>query len=334
MLSTRRAGPPRAELVRLACFALSTLGALAPAALLTVGEREAHAYCRTVTTPIPASYSPRNGCFKDGLYLFWKNACVSFSVNANATSKVPYDVAAPIIEKSFASWQDATCPSGGGLGLSFTSRSPVDADEVRYNTNGPNQNLVVFREAAWPYNDPNNTLGLTTVTFDANTGEIFDADLEINATGKNLSAGDPVPALGYDLQSVVTHEVGHFLGLAHATDSRATMFASYKPGTTALRSLTADDAEGACAIYPSADVRIVDPQVAGNASGSLAAETCNDDPRHGFGTGNTGPAASSSGDGGGCAVVSPTGGPGAPAGALGLGLGALVAAIRRRRRVM
>lgn len=249
-----------------------------------LGAETASAYCRTTTVPIPANYNPRNGCFTQGLVLFWRNACVSHSINKSGTSKVSYEDSAAVIDESFATWPSSTCASGNPLGISFTSRSPVDADEVRYNPDGPNQNLVVFRETEWPYSDPNNTLGLTTVTFDSTTGEIFDADMEINATGKNLTVGDPVPVTGYDLQSVVTHEAGHFLGLAHATDSRATMYASYKPGSTALRTLTQDDIDGACSIYPSAAVRAVDKTVA--SGGQLAADACNDEPRHGFGSGN------------------------------------------------
>ncbi len=303
------------------------------AALSLLGARPAHAYCRTTTTPIPANYNPRNGCFTDGLFLFWRNACVSYSINGAATSKVAYEDAAAVIDKSYATWSASTCPTGGQLGIAFSSRSPVEADQVRYNTDGPNQNLIVFRETEWPYSDPNNTLGLTTVTFDSTTGEIFDADMEINATGKNLTVGDPVPATGYDLESVVTHEAGHFLGLAHATDSRSTMYASYKPGSIALRTLTPDDVAGACAIYPNAEARIVDPSVA--PGGELKADACNDEPRHGFGTGNGAPP-SSSGDASsnGC-VVAPTAktGEGPEPGTFAvIGLAAVAAVASRRGR--
>jgi len=262
----------------------------------------AQAYCRTVTENLPASYNPvARGCYTQGLFLYWKNACVSFSINQNGSANVPYATAQTIIDQAFARWTNATCAgSGAPPGIAASDYGASACDQVRYNKDTANQNLIVFRDTTWPYSDPNNTLGLTTVTFDATTGEIFDADMELNATGKNLSTTEQVPANGYDLASVVTHEAGHFFGLAHAQLQTATMYASYKPGTTALRTLSADDVAGICEIYPSATTRIVSrpPSTSTDATitTSLAADTCDYDPRHGFTT-ICAPAASSS-DGG------------------------------------
>ena len=263
----------------------------------------AQAYCRTVTEALPASYNPvARGCYTQGLFLYWKNACVSFSINQSASTNVPYETAQTIIDQAFARWTNATCAdSGTSPGIAASDYGASVCDEVRYNKEAANQNLIVFRDTVWPYSDPNNTLGLTTVTFDATTGEIFDADMELNATGKNLSTTDQVPANGYDLASVVTHEAGHFFGLAHAQSPTSTMYASYKPGTTALRTLSADDVAGICAIYPSTTTRIVSRPPSGSTDGtvttSLAADTCDYDPRHGFTT-VCSPASSSSSSGG------------------------------------
>ena len=66
--------------------------------------------------------------------------------------------------------------------------------------------------------------------------------MEINSGATvPLSLGDPVPPDGYDFQSIITHECGHFLGMAHSGDDRATMFAHYTAGTTYMRTLTDDD---------------------------------------------------------------------------------------------
>ena len=262
--------------------------ALVTVAFALAVPREASAFCRTTTARVPANYdAQRNGCITEGLLLYWKGACVTYAINENAAAGIPFADATRIIDQAFSTWTTATCASTGQkVGISVADLGAVQCAEVRYNPNSPdatvtgNQNLIVFREDAWPYNDAANTLGLTTVTFNSESGEIYDADMEINATGKNLSITDAVPANGFDLLSVVTHEAGHFLGLAHATSNTSTMFASYKPGTTTLRSLTSDDIDGLCTIYPNDTTRAIDTKV--EKSGVVAADTCSTEPRHGF----------------------------------------------------
>lgn len=240
----------------------------------------AHAFCRTTTQPLPANYSPSRGCYTDGLLLFWRNACVSYSINQAASRSIPFEDAQRVVDDAFATWVGSTCADGNPVGIAVSNIGPAACAEVRYNASSPNQNVIVFRDDQWPYRDQYSTLGLTTVTFNADTGEIYDADMEINSSARNLSISDSVPKNGFDLASVVTHEAGHFFGLAHAIDSKATMFASYKPGTTALRSLAPDDVAGICAIYPNRSLRIVSPEVSANET--VSADACDPNPRNGF----------------------------------------------------
>jgi hypothetical protein len=295
-LLRRSRGAARRRIAAALALALGTAALAAPGA--------SHAFCRTTTTPIPASYSPTRGCYTQGMPLYWAGACVGYTLNRAASASVPLATATKVLDEAFATWNGATCAATGtAVGIAASDLGPVDCADVRYNQDGPNQNVIIFRDNGWPYSDPNNTLGLTTVTFNADTGEIFDADMEINSSGKNLSTSSTVPANGYDLLSVVTHEAGHFFGLAHATDAAATMYASYKPGTSALRSLSADDIAGICAIYPNATTRNVASTIA-PPSGVLTASACDPAPRHGFSTTcDANPSPSSSSSGGGCALA-------------------------------
>lgn len=295
--------------------------------LLGAAPREAAAFCRTTTAPVPPSYdAARRGCITTGLPLFWKGACVTYSLQQEGLSGTSFEDISRVIGQSFATWTEASCGSGR-VGVSVFDIGAVACSEVRYNTNAPNQNVIVFRQDTWPYSDASNTLGLTTITFNADTGEIYDADMEINATSP-LSLAEDVPSQGYDLLSIVTHEAGHFLGLAHAVDSDATMFAAYKPGTSSLRSLTSDDVSGLCTIYPDEGTRSVDVSVAAN--GILASSTCSKTPRHGFST-----ECFAEEDEGGCSVSPGREASGARASLLGvasvMGLGALGARLRRAR---
>ncbi len=294
---------------------------------LALTPTSAAAYCRTTTVPVPPDFKPQV-CFADGLPLFWKNACVGYDVSRAASQRFSLDVISPVVDEAFATFTGATC-SGGKVGITASNLGPVDCTDVRYNQKGTNSNLIVFRDDVWPHSDPNNTLALTTVTFNADTGEIYDADMEVNSSDKNLTVGDPVPGDGFDMLSVLTHEAGHFLGLAHATDTKAAMYASYKPGAVEMRTLKPDDVEGICAIYPSATRRAVDTSVA--ASGFVEAAACDPTPRRGLAKdcGSTDPPATEKS---GCSVApTPDDQPGA------MGLAACVAAIAfaasaRRRR--
>jgi hypothetical protein len=102
------------------------------------------------------------------------------------------------------------------------------------------------------------------------------------------------------------------------------MFASYKPGTIALRSLTADDVAGLCAIYPSTTTRVVSPTPVQQSV--ISATPCDPTPRHGLTTKCVTPIVREEG----CAVR-----PGARGGAgavLLVGTLAIAGSLRRRRR--
>ena len=59
-----------------------------------------------------------------------------------------------------------------------------------------------------------------------------------------------------DLQSTLTHEIGHALGLGHSDIAEATMAPSIIGGDISKRTLDQDDINGICALYPVHD----DPQ--------------------------------------------------------------------------
>jgi hypothetical protein len=257
-------------------------------------SRDAKAFCRTQTCRLPADFYPSSSaCVPDGFAqycaslstpivpapLWWRNAVVSYDIQENASKSLAYAEAAPAIAHAFSTWTSAACEGGGHPSIGVRDLGSVSCDEVEYNSDQGNVHVIVFHDDFWPHNDPYNTLALTTVTFDHETGEIFDADMEINATVP-LTVGDPVPPGGYDFASIVTHEAGHFLGLAHSGDMSATMFYYYSPGSTSKRMLTPDDVAGICATYPPDGTRSVAATVA--AGGKVDEGPADPTPRHGF----------------------------------------------------
>jgi MYXO-CTERM domain-containing protein len=332
-------------------FALAAAAAvvLVPAACVLF-PRSAAAFCRTTTCPLPSDFSPSPGSCAppnflqycqhlmppvNPLPLWWRNHCVSYDLHEDAagmvSGEVATDVATQIAAESFSKWTGTVCDGSTGARVSIDVRDlgPVSCDEVNYNSDQPNQHVIIFRDNGFEDGvtvstgapASANTLGLTTVTFNPDTGELYDADIEINSSTP-LATGQTVTAGSYDLQSILTHEAGHFLGLAHSGDTAATMFAQYTPGSTSKRILSDDDMAGICAIYPSDGTRNVDSSV--SASGSVAEDACDPTPRHGFQSACTSPQTH------GCDVGHDEPPPGL--GFLGLAVAAAIGGAARRRQ--
>lgn len=253
---------------------LALAGALALAAF--AAERTASAYCFTYDCDPASGTCPddESGCPGGKVRLRWPVNCLGFSVQKDGSSQVSLATFLPIADQAFASWTNqADCGGGKPPSISIKRRDePVACAEQEYNQKGGNANIVMFRDEVWPYTGADNTLALTTLTFNTETGEIYDADMEINGTPRmRITTGDV--NVDKDLLSIVTHEAGHFLGIAHTQRGlhpQATMFASYDAGTVGLRDLDDDDRQAICGLYPSDEIR-------SECDASVEAE-----PRHGY----------------------------------------------------
>ncbi len=272
-----------------------------------------------------------------GLCLWWKARQIGYRVNdfsVNGADQVcaqaPSSAAAivhPQVTASFTTWTQAGAPGAvcTDLQLHFLGPDPST------NTGNDGKNLVIWRRGqcsntaivpgndpcidahgcadkynCWDHSDPG-VIALTTTSYATATGEIVDADMELDAwyppgastgTGTNgfyFTCVDPPATQGcsdgqtncieIDVRNTVTHEAGHVIGLGHTCPSATTcpnpaaaaavMAPTATAGETSKRVLTADDIAGVCAIYP-----------AGQAT-----DTCGQDPgaKSGCGCSSVGP---------------------------------------------
>jgi len=253
----------RSELVA-ATFALSLL--------ILTSARDAAAWCRTTTTQdfVPTAAKP---CDDKGQPLFWSTRCIGFSVQRDASAYIDLTTARTITQRAFDMWKNVNCPvdpgscagpfDRGNPSIEVRDLGPVTCECVEYNGKVGNANTIMFRDAEWAEcdgtlkPDADTTLALTTVTFNTETGEIYDADMEVNTRHNVITVADPPGRVLYDFHSIMTHEAGHFLGLAHTNlpqpmdkTKTPTMYARYEAREIYMRDPSEDDVCAICAAYP------------------------------------------------------------------------------------
>jgi hypothetical protein len=199
------------------------------------------------------------------------------------------------IRAAFKTWESPGCTD-----LTFVDNGTTTDTWVGYSAPNHTDNNVIFRTqlcstpGVVPPNDPcieqggcnnpyncwdqaSSSIAVTTTTYSTDTGEIFEAGIELNnatqhfvalssqcacpgtwSGGECLTNGNLCTCSGScsctgnvnDVENTVTHEVGHFLGFAHETDPTSVMFASAQPCEISKRCLNCGDIEGLCTVYP------------------------------------------------------------------------------------
>ncbi len=181
------------------------------------------------------------------------NAALAFTVQTVPGSDEPVQWATMPQAYEFA--DDHRLPPGSAqaVDLAFEAWSHVDGSKAGFETEvaldptpvaSYDDQQVVFLATEWPYGS--DALAITSVWSDEASGQLFHFDIRLNPTVDWAVDGDDDC---FDLESAVTHEVGHVLGLEHTEVDEAAMFAVLGPGYL-RRGLHDDDEEGLRFLYP------------------------------------------------------------------------------------
>ena len=227
------------------------VGALLVTTLVLGTADRADAFCR-MSVSATQCCNPGAG---DCTFLAWDRRCIAVGLDQAGSLDIGRTRVEMIIDQAFTAWQSLDCGDGASGFDVRRLADPAQCNLAEYNPEDGNINTIAFiTDWAERGNDPQ-AFALTTVWHSTRTGEIFDADMEINEL-KGPYGECPVPdgcrdGQTVDLLNVLTHEFGHFYGLGHSTsDVAATMFPMSAPGDVSRRFLKLDDIQGFCSIYP------------------------------------------------------------------------------------
>lgn len=176
----------------------------------------------------------------NGKQLAWSSPTISWNLHLAGSDDLPDGAHEFAVRKAFDSWAAAA-----GSRIAFT-RGPDVA-------NGPSaaNHVVMFDETNETGYFPNGSgiVALTPISYDTGSGAILDADVVFNAKDFAWSVyGEPNT---FDVQDVLTHEIGHFIGLDHSPAITNTMWPYVSYSQWLHRTLTIDDRNGAVAVAPS-----------------------------------------------------------------------------------
>ena len=210
--------------------------------------------------PQPTAAYLKLGANADGrtIDLAWPaRTAVRYFVHDAGAADVSASQFRDAIGRAFETWESVDTASVTFEFAGFVGGSPLEDDGI---------NVLGF--ASRP--DLDRTLASTSFLIDTRTGEIVESDIFFN-TSFDWSVAPSGEAGRFDVQSIATHEAGHFLGLGHSAlgetevesgggrrliASQSVMFPiAFMAGNVVDRELTADDIAGVSDIYPDGSFR-------------------------------------------------------------------------------
>ena len=233
----------------------------------------------------PRNYVRTTGPNKEKLY--WASGCAIVTTDSDGTMEIAGDGEFPIVGAAMNEWNTKTASCSyfkvmdGGRKSLEVGNDGVNLIKFRDTFWGL---PAVGNAAAVPH--ASSAAGITTATYISDPksprdGEIVDADIEINGVNFTIAASPTDPEINGQglavLQNTLTHELGHLHGLEHTcylgttdpgwTDNQgnpvpacaaglpativdATMYPTQNYGETKKETLSDDDIQSMCDIYP------------------------------------------------------------------------------------
>ncbi|MGQ0505276.1 MAG: myxosortase-dependent metalloprotease, MXAN_2677/MXAN_2678 family [Myxococcaceae bacterium] len=255
-------------------------------------------YVRSRAVPTAGTVDPYAHC------LWWKNGTqITYSPQKAGNPETTGSTELDAIDAAFATWQAVLQDCSD---VRFFKGPLIDSRLIGFDpARSDNTNSIIFRTRScrqpgvvpvgdacdaedtcqnkydcWEY--ATGVIALTTTTFDR-SGVVYDSDIELNARNFIFTTVSPPTAkcpmsgpfnqdcIATDVQNVMTHEIGHLLGLDHSREEfcrtggslafcpptqviKSTMTDSAETGETYKREIDPGSKEFICTVYPKGQV--------------------------------------------------------------------------------
>ena len=181
----------------------------------------------------------------DGKLIRWPEHAIPIpiKVNESGSDDVTDNSEFKAIEDALATWQAPDCTN---ILFDYQGTFSLDTHSAYV---GDGNNHIIWIENSWNITWGGGIVIALTRNHWDDEGFLYESDILLN--GEFFTFGTDGNPHHMDIRGVVTHELGHLIGLSHSSDREAVMSATSSSSQSVMkRFLRADDIEGICFLYP------------------------------------------------------------------------------------
>ena len=173
-----------------------------------------------------------------GLNPRWASMPVPYWINEKGSPNIPNGSEFSAIQSSFQTWQNIQTAN-----IQFAYKGTTNVGTVGVD----GMNVVTFTDTTVPLGS--STIAATFSFFKNQNGELLFEETDV-AFNPAMDFSTSAESNKFDVQSVLTHEIGHVLGLDHSGLVSSVMVPFGVASQLDQRTLTYDDIAGVMEIYP------------------------------------------------------------------------------------